>query len=118
MSWDVTPEAEEQAQDVTALEAEVLFYAAREAMRNAARHGRSSGGKGKLHLQIAARCEADGLALLIEANGVGMAPSDGKGSGSGQGLALHSTMLAVVGGTLVAESVAGTYTRVQLTIPA
>lgn len=117
VSWEVTPDAEKQARAVAPLKAEVLFYAAREAIRNAARHGRSSGGDGKLHLQIAARCETEGLALLIEDNGVGMAPSEDGGSGSGQGLALHSTMLAVVGGTLVAESLSGSYTRVQLTIP-
>lgn len=117
VSWDVTPDAEEQARAVSALQAEVLFYAAREAIRNAARHGRRSEGDGRLHLQIVARCEGERFALVIEDNGVGMAPAKDGSSGSGQGLALHSTMLAVVGGTLAAESVSGTYTRVQLTIP-
>ena len=35
----------------------------------------------------------------------------------GQGLALHSTLMAVVGGTLSAESLPGKYTRVKLTLP-
>jgi len=37
--------------------------------------------------------------------------------GSGQGLALHSTLLAVVGGTLAVESLPGAYTRILLTLP-
>lgn len=123
VSWDVTPRAEKRAREVAALKAEVLFYAAREAIRNAARHGRRSGGDETLHLQIAARYEAQELTLLIEDNGVGMAlPDSGdsvenESSGSGQGLALHSTMMAVVGGTLTAESISDTYTRIRLTVP-
>ena len=37
--------------------------------------------------------------------------------GCGQGLALHSTLLAVVGGTLSVESEPGRYTRVLLCLP-
>ena len=37
--------------------------------------------------------------------------------GSGQGLALHSTLMAVVGGTLTAESESDTHTRITLTLP-
>lgn len=118
VNWNVTPHAEKRARAVADLKAEVLFYAAREAIRNAARHGQRSGGEKTLHLQIAARCTAEELTLLIEDNGVGMVLQNTEDSeGSGQGLALHSTMLAVVGGTLTAESVSDTYTRIRLTVP-
>jgi hypothetical protein len=40
------------------------------------------------------------------------------GSGGGQGLALHSTLMAVLGGALVVESTPKTSTRVILTLPA
>ena len=43
--------------------------------------------------------------------------SNGNSGGSGHGLALHSTMMAVVGGSLSAESVPGEYTRVVMSLP-
>jgi hypothetical protein len=33
------------------------------------------------------------------------------------GLALHSTLMAVIGGSLVVESVQGEFTRVELRLP-
>ncbi len=39
------------------------------------------------------------------------------GRGSGQGLALHSTMMAVIGGTLSIDSMPEEYTRVSLVLP-
>ena len=38
--------------------------------------------------------------------------------GAGQGLALHSTLLAVVGGSLTIDSQPGMFTRVTLWLPA
>jgi nitrogen-specific signal transduction histidine kinase len=38
-------------------------------------------------------------------------------TGSGQGLALHSTLLAVIGGSLSVESEVGAYTRVRIYLP-
>ncbi|MCI0393933.1 MAG: hypothetical protein L0332_15810 [Chloroflexi bacterium] len=116
LSWEVDTAIEAQARAIPSLTAEVLFYAAREAIRNAARHGRGSDQDQALHLRVSATLEPNGLALLIEDNGVGLSAPAGDG-GSGQGLALHSTMMAVVGGTLATESVPGEYTRVTLTLP-
>ena len=62
----------------------------------------------------------DGLQIAIEDDGVGMGTVEAGHSnngGSGHGLALHSTMMAVVGGTLAMDSVPGRYTRVTLTLP-
>jgi sensor histidine kinase regulating citrate/malate metabolism len=43
--------------------------------------------------------------------------NSGGSGGSGGGLALHSTLMAVVGGALSTESNPGDYTRVSLTLP-
>ena len=100
---------------------ENLFYATREAIRNAARHGRTDAAS-PLHLKIAIAWR-DGLEIVVEDNGVGLASADSSNDGSdlhpgsGQGLALHSTMMAVVGGTLAVESAPGAYTRATLTLP-
>jgi signal transduction histidine kinase len=130
--WQVEPEAEQEMRAIPPLPTEVLFYACREVIRNAARHGRGRDDR-PLHLAIGiardmcssefeqeelAGREQEGLRITVEDNGVGIEPARGSSGGSGQGLALHSTMMAVIGGTLAVESVAGAYTRVSLILPA
>jgi len=114
VTWEVEPAAERQAEGLSPLAAEVLFYAARETIRNAALHGRGGEAARPLHLRICA-VWAGGLKLVVEDDGVGL--GDGAGARSGQGLALHSTMLAVVGGALTVESEPGAWTRVLLRLP-
>jgi signal transduction histidine kinase len=116
VEWQVEPEAAERARKIPSLTGEVLFYAAREAIRNAAKHARKVDPSQPLHLRIAVLWR-DGLDILVEDNGVGLGAEGHSNGGSGQGLALHSTMMAVVGGSLAAESVPGSYTRVSLTLP-
>jgi signal transduction histidine kinase len=111
VSWQISAEAESCAQELPALAAEVLFYAAREALRNAARHARPADSQAPLCLEIRADGR-DGLEISIQDNGVGL--SEGRPGGSGQGLTLHSTMMAVMGGTLALESTPGVATRVVL----
>jgi signal transduction histidine kinase len=129
VAWHVEPAAAEKARTLPPLTAEVLFYAAREAMRNAARHGRAEAAS-PLHLKIAVAWR-NGLEIIVEDNGVGVgaaglvnngslrpsAAPEAQPEGSGQGLVLHSTMMAVVGGTLAVESAPALYTRVILTLP-
>jgi signal transduction histidine kinase len=114
ITWRVEPGAERQARYIPSLTAEVLFYAAREAVRNAARHGRDAARP--LHLEVKVSWR-DGLQIVVEDNGVGLEATRPSGDGGGQGLALHSTMMAVVGGSLAVESAPGAYTRVTLALP-
>jgi signal transduction histidine kinase len=116
VTWEIEPEAEQKAQRIPTLTAEVLFYAAREAIRNAARHGRDRETPQPLNLHVRAVWR-DGLEITIEDDGVGLDVTKKPEESSGQGLALHSTMMAVVGGTLAVESMPGAYTRVILTLP-
>jgi signal transduction histidine kinase len=60
----------------------------------------------------------DGLAIVVEDDGAGVEAGAPPAGGSGQGLALHSTLMAVVGGTLAAEPTAGGGMRVTLRLPA
>jgi signal transduction histidine kinase len=116
VDWEIAPKAQEEAESIPALTSEVLYYAAREAVRNAARHGRREDQEDSLRLKFSARWK-DGLQVLIEDNGKGMTMADEVDGQRGQGLALHSTMMAVVGGALSVESAPGIYTRVLLTLP-
>jgi signal transduction histidine kinase len=139
VEWHIEPGAEDKARALPPLTGETLFYAAREAVRNAARYARAStsphdeaGGiehERPLTLRISVRC-GDGLALEVEDDGVGLpastsastsagaASSTESSGGSGAGLALHSTLLAVVGGALSVESESNRFTRVTLSLPA
>jgi signal transduction histidine kinase len=123
VSWRVEPGAEDAANAVPALNAEVAFYAAREAIRNAARYGRNGELSRPLHLAVSVArrnpdgAKAGGLEIAIEDDGVGMGVAGASAEGSGQGLGLHGTMMAVIGGALTAESVPGAYTRITLALP-
>jgi signal transduction histidine kinase len=117
VDWRIEAQAEECARSLQPLAAEVVFYAAREALRNAARHARPDGSAESLHLSLALRSDAEKLEVLIEDNGVGLNSQAASSDGSGSGLTLHSTMLAVVGGSLSLDSQPGTYTRVHIQIP-
>jgi signal transduction histidine kinase len=119
LTWQIDPQAEEAARHLPPAAAEVLFYAAREAARNAARHGRDPQTSAPLHLHLAIDAH-DGFEIVVEDNGVGLPGSalDQNGApGSGRGLALYSTMMAVVGGSLAVDSAPGRYTRVRLHLP-
>lgn len=116
ITWQIAPAAEQLLRAMPPLAAEVIFYAAREAVRNAARYGRNGDLGRSLHLTLRVDCDS-GLALTIEDNGVGITPARPSQGGSGHGLALHSTMMAVIGGTLTVESRPESYTRVVLGLP-
>jgi signal transduction histidine kinase len=91
---------------------EVIFFAAREAIRNAAKYART-GANDPVDLII--RCRTGTvLTLEIEDNGQGL-PSDA-GRSRGHGLDLHSLMMTIVGGRLALESTPGAFTRVRLEI--
>ena len=112
--WDVTVGGEARAASLSRLEAEVFYFAAREALRNAVRYGRDGVSSEEFILTIKL-VEKDGLHLVIEDNGVGI-EEQAYPRGGGQGLALHTTMLAVIGGELRVESESGEFTRVILSL--
>jgi signal transduction histidine kinase len=116
VTWQVEPAVAQTARAVPALTAEVFFYAAREIVRNAARYGRNGDSARPLHLAVSVAWR-DGLEIAIEDDGVGMGAATVSAQGSGHGLGLHGTLVAVVGGTLTAESQLGAFTRVSLALP-
>ncbi|MBI3159952.1 MAG: hypothetical protein HYZ26_10175 [Chloroflexi bacterium] len=112
--WETDPAAERTAAGLPPVAAETLFYAAREAIRNAARHARAGADVQPLHLKVALG-NTHGFQLLIEDDGMGLAAEPDMSGG--HGLALHSTLMAVVGGELALESEPGQFTRVRLRFP-
>ena len=97
--WDLEPSAEERARRLPPFAAEVVYFAARELLRNAARYARGNDRSRHLGLTISLRLEEDGLRLVIEDDGVGL-EGEQPASGAGSGLRIHSAMLAAVGASL------------------
>ncbi|MBN1429152.1 MAG: hypothetical protein JXB07_12325 [Anaerolineae bacterium] len=97
---------------------EVIYYAVREAVRNAALHGRGDDPGRPLKLSIDVTCNSE-LSIAVTDDGVGISylPQPSPAGGAGEGLALHSTMLAIVGGTLIAEPAGEHGTRVIVRLP-
>jgi signal transduction histidine kinase len=116
IAWQIEPKAARAAHQLSPLAAEVIFCAAREAIRNAARYGRNGDNNRPLHITLSLAWR-DGLQVVVEDDGVGLGAAEPAASGSGQGLALHSTMLTIIGGTLTAKSGAAGSTRVTLALP-
>ena len=112
-----------------ALPAQVVYYAVREAVRNAARYGRGELLERALCLTLRAGKNGQGLSIVVEDDGIGLGspPENAANGGAGQGLALHSTLLAVLGGTLSVDTRASesgstsdpsrTGTRVTIQLP-
>jgi signal transduction histidine kinase len=118
VEWRVDESAARRiTRDVPPFVAEVIFAAAQEAIRNAARHGRGDDGARPLRLILEMNWLA-GLRLVVRDDGVGVAASNGQSNGgTGSGLLFHSTMLAVVGGWMRVESAAGRGTAVIIVVP-
>lgn len=114
LEWHIPPEAEAQATALSPAAAEVLYYAAREALRNAAEHGRGAWPQRSLNVRLSAAAGPE-FSLIIEDDGVGL-ENAGSTSGSRSGLALHGTLLAVAGGALSVESQPGRFTKVVLSM--
>ncbi len=112
--WELPPEADAALALLSPVTAEVVYYAAREAIRNAARHGRV--GERPLSLRVVVKKSEDHWLLIIEDNGGGF-EQIAQPESSGGGLALHSTMMVVVGGALTIESIRNEFSRVVLQIP-
>lgn len=107
---DVEQEAAEAARRLPSLTSEVVFFAARELVRNAARYGRGGDLERPLHLWLRLEQAGGFLSLVVEDDGVGFDPS-APPQGGGSGLRFHAAMLAVVGARLEVGSRPGGGTR-------
>lgn len=85
---------------IDSLTADILYGAVREAVRNAAVHGRGDNPKRALSLWVDVVIE-DMLKITIRDNGIGLA-NDRRGSSGG--LVLHGTLMALIGGSLSTEA--------------
>jgi signal transduction histidine kinase len=112
----VSDSANDRCKKLPLFVSEVIFYAAQEAIRNAARHARGGDTSRKLNLSVSIESDPD-LKIVIEDDGVGYNRQDTKGNESGSGLIFHRTMLTIIGGTLSIEDRSGAGTQVIIEVP-
>jgi len=112
IDWLVDPGADEVIGSLPSISAEVMFYAAREAIRNAAQHGRLTDQPLSLNVLIT---DQQGIQITIRDDGVGI--DEAKNFDPGHGLELHRTLMSVIGGKLEIESQPEAYTLVRLSLP-
>jgi signal transduction histidine kinase len=117
LSWQIDEKVSGNTDSFSPYVSNVLYHAAREAVRNAAHHGRQLESDFPINLHIAITWQ-DRLVISIRDDGVGFDPSLKNGKVRGQGLAMHSTLMAIVGGSLAIDSFPGRYTNVILKYPA
>lgn len=115
VEWSLPSQVEVKALALPATTASVVYHAAREVIRNAARHARGGDASRPLRLTVAAQWQ-EGLVLSITDDGVGLRGREAATT-SGHGLELHSTMLAIVGGSLITGRPPGGGTHVTLHVP-
>jgi len=117
VSWQVPADALARADQLPASISEVVYFAGRELIRNAARHARGGEAGQRLHLTVTLEA-TDGLRLVVEDDGVGFDfDEETAGPSGGSGLRLHSAMLAAVGGSMEVLSRPAGGTRGVITIP-
>jgi signal transduction histidine kinase len=127
ISWHVEPSAERAASDLAPLASEVLFHAARELARNAARYARCPGRPLNLDISVSYSDEPRvGWAIEVRDDGCGFSSSSTRAAqsasdlhaeqGTGRGLAMHAAMVALIGGALSLESQPGRGTRGRITL--
>jgi signal transduction histidine kinase len=112
VEWRADPAAVERASRLPLFASEVIFSAAQEAIRNAAKHGRGGDAQRPLHLDVALQ-NGSSLKIIIGDDGVGRETGPAEGE-PGSGLRFHSAMLAVIGGTLSVEDRLDGGTRVVI----
>ncbi|MEM9775113.1 MAG: ATP-binding protein, partial [Chloroflexota bacterium] len=117
VSWQISNDIASEFDQLPDQTAEIVYYAAREALRNAAKHGRGADKNRPLHIIISGEKRGD-LQLVIADDGVGVNQSVPtlNPNGAGQGLTLHSTMLAVMGGQLYVDSGDSSGTEVVISL--
>ncbi len=103
-------------QKITTSQKEVVYFAVREAVRNAARYANPSDGDQLPSLSINLR-DDEGLLVEIIDNGKGTVQPSQPSIGNGQGLVIHSLLVSIFGGKMQIANETGTSNKVTIFIP-
>jgi signal transduction histidine kinase len=115
-TWQCTPTAESVAATLPLFAGEVLYFATRELLRNAARHGRGGDTSRPLHVTLHVAAE-NGLNITVVDDGVGLHYPNAAQEGTRTGLRFHNAMLTAIGGTLAVTPLPNGGTRAVVHLP-
>ncbi|MCC6613584.1 MAG: hypothetical protein IT320_08910 [Anaerolineae bacterium] len=113
IDWRITERA---LQPLDSLTLDVVLNAVREFVRNAALHARDGKSGAPLHLAIEIQ-STDALYIIIRDDGVGIDREQAAEPSGHNGLALHRTLLNIVGGECYVEPCAEGGTQVTIVLP-
>ncbi|PWB52244.1 MAG: hypothetical protein C3F13_12000 [Anaerolineales bacterium] len=116
VTWQVSEGVAKNSHAFTPLVMNVIYHATREAVRNSAHHGRLPGSDQPINLCISMKWR-DGILIEILDDGIGFNPAMIAPHADGHGMSLHSTLMAIIGGSLAWESIPGKYTKVTINLP-
>ena len=125
LDWEADPRAEAACRGLAPFAAEVVYYAVRELVRNAARHARGGESGRQVAVQVtfglAYGAAAGGkwveIRVADDGAGPGTVGPDAEGLVSGNGLRFHTAMVAAVGGSLAVGPAAGGGTCGTIRVP-
>jgi signal transduction histidine kinase len=116
LTWQIDEQVMEHSKSIPPYASDVIYHATREAVRNAAQHGRQSESDHPINVHVTMIWN-DRLIIRVQDDGMGFDSSLENKDNVGQGLALHSTLMAVVGGSLAVESIPDKFTFVIIKYP-
>ncbi len=111
--WRIDDDAAQALDALPPPAQEAIYYAARELVRNAAKHAFVGDNGGSRRVTFRAWLGEGTVQLSVEDNGRGVMAAGEQG----RGLSLHGALMAVAGGSLALESMPGRYTRGVLQMP-
>ncbi|MBI9047858.1 MAG: hypothetical protein JEZ00_00445 [Anaerolineaceae bacterium] len=119
INWKIASDANEVSENLPIQIREILYFAIREVIRNAASHG-STVEKSHTHRIDIGISASNNLQISIKDFGCGVDVDHYISRitmGGGKGLLIHQTMMAIIGGNMLIESVPGQFTKVEFQLP-
>ena len=116
VTWDISEFSNGIIESLPIQVREILYFAIREVIRNAANHGGVIDGHEQHQLELEITTGKN-LKISIKDFGCGVDVNhfvDRISAGGGKGLLIHQTMMAIIGGNMTVESVPGQFTKVVL----
>jgi signal transduction histidine kinase len=119
VKWEISDLANKTIEGLPIQVREILYFAAREVIRNASNHGGGATDHDRHELELQINV-GNHLGISIKDFGCGVDVDhyvDRISAGGGKGLMIHQTMMSIIGGSMMIESVPGQFTKVILQLP-
>jgi glucose-6-phosphate-specific signal transduction histidine kinase len=114
MEWRIENNLDAKINSLNERSQELIYFAVKEVFRNIIKYAKIK--DKKLFIIIEMKSNLEYLYISIQDNGGKIDLINNK-SGAGQGLAIHSALLATIGGNLQRDTIAGKSSTVRIKVP-